>query len=54
MDGDVLPEPFENAVEGTELREVLPAIDVLVFDVENFLAELLGGGLYTTRFSDTQ
>jgi len=54
MDIDVLPKPFKDTVKGAELREVLPAVDVLVLNVEDFLAELFGGILRETRLSDTR
>ena len=52
MDVYSLAEAFENPVECAELREVLPAVDVLVFHVEDFLSELFGGVLGETGLAD--
>lgn len=48
---DGLPEAFQDPVERAELREVLPAVHVLVLDVQHFLPELFGGILRETRLT---
>jgi len=53
VDVHSLAESFEDSVEDAIARVVLPAVDILVLDIEDGLAELLQCELCDTGFPST-